>query len=163
MCDGESMGNISAVISDSDIELPDELKAAVVRARRTAFVARFIVLRESKRSRSHRIIEQFDWSDTTTAEELHDKIREVFVTNGDNMEPVDRDLRRALAHSKRSLKHFIEEYNTRSTLNFIDALFDYERSNSLLFGDDEAPKLGGWRLPQDLQRARDKAIDESEE
>jgi len=148
-------------ISESDIS--EELKQAVVRARRTAFMARFIVLRESKRSRSHRIIEQFEWDDQATTEELYERIREVFIKNGDNMEPVDRDLRRAYAHSQRSLKHFIEEYNARSTNNFIDALYDYERSNALLFGEDEHPKLGGWRLPQDLERAKKKSEEISDE
>lgn len=153
------MNNISAVLTDLDVEVTEEVQQAIIRARRTAFISRFIVLRESKRSRSHRVIEDFEWEDLTTAEELHDQIRQVFVANGDNMEPVDRDLRRAMAHSKRSLKHFIDEYNARSTRNFIDALFDYEKSNSLLFGDDEAPKLGGWRLPQDLKRAKEKKDD----
>ena len=44
-----------------------------------------------------------------------------------------------------------------ATMNFIDALYDYERSNTLLFGNDEHPKPGGWRLPQELSRARDAA------
>ncbi len=131
--------------------------AALIRARRTAFVARFIVLRESKRSRSHRLIEQMEWSDHTSAEELAERFREIFRHNGDNMEPVERDIRRALAHASRSLNHFISEYALRSTLNFIDALYDYERSNKLLFGDDEHPKLGGWRLPQDLERMKRRA------
>lgn len=131
-----------------------ETDMALIKARRTAFVARFIVLRESKRSRSHRIIEQLAWDDMTSAEELAERFREIFTSNGDNMEPVERDLRRALAHSSRSLNHFIAEYALRATLNFVDALYDYERSNKLLFGDDEHPKLGGWRLPQDLERSR---------
>lgn len=126
----------------------------LVKARRTAFIARFIVLRESKRSRSHRVIEQMEWREETTAEELAEHIRGIFRDNGDNMEPVERDLRRALAHSNRSLNHFIAEYALRSTLNFIDALYDYERSNKLLFGEDEHPKLGGWRMPQDLERSK---------
>lgn len=130
----------------------DELD--IIQARRTAFVARFIVLRESKRSRSHRIIEQMDWNPDTSAEDLAERFRRVFQENGDNMEPVERDIRRALAHSERSLNHFIAEYSLRATHNFIDALYDYERSNTLLFGDDEHPKLGGWRLPQDLERAK---------
>jgi hypothetical protein len=70
------------------------------------------------------------------------------------MTPVERDLRRALAHSERSLKHFVSEYSARATYNFIDALFDYERSNQLLFGDDEYPKPGGWRLPQELLKTK---------
>jgi hypothetical protein len=136
-------------------QLEEEVdKDALVRARRTAFVARFIVLRESKRS--HRIIETMSWSDDTTAEELMERFREVFRQNGDNMTPVDRDLRRAMAHSSRSLNHFISEYASRATCNFIDALFDYERSNALLFGGEDQPKPGGWRLPKELAKGREK-------
>lgn len=123
---------------------------ALVRARRTAFVARFIVLREAKRTKAHRIIELMGWDDLVTAEELCARFRQVFVDNGDNMQPVDRDLRRALSHASRSLNYFISEYSLRATMNFIDALIDYERSNSLLFGSDEQPKPGGWRLPREL-------------
>lgn len=135
------------------INIP-ESDPGVIRARRTAFVARFIVLRESKRSRAHRRIEELSWDDTVTADELGQIIRNIFVENGDNMGPVDRDLRRALGHSKRSLNFFISEYATRATLNFIDALFDYERSNTLLFGNDEQPKPGGWRLPRELLKQK---------
>lgn len=131
-----------------------EEQVALQRARRTAFVARFIVLREAKRTRAHRTIELMDWTPDATAEELCKAFREVFVSNGDNMGPVDRDLQRALNHSSRSLQHFVREYERRATLSFIDALFDYERSNKLLFGDDEQPKPGGWRLPLELQREK---------
>lgn len=131
-----------------------ETEAARLRARRTAFVARFIVLRESKRSRAHRTIEMLSWQDDTTAESLAGLLRKVFEENGDNMMPIDRDIRRALEHANRCLNSFIPEYNERATVNFIDALFDYERSNSLLFGDDETPKQGGWRLPRDLEKEK---------
>ena len=124
-------------------------------ARRTAFVARFIVLRESKRTRAHRVIEMLNWSETTSAEELAETFRQVFIKNGDNMEPVERDIRRALAHASRSLTYFVREYVARSTLSFIDALFDYERSNALLFGGDEQPKPGGWRLPKELVKLKE--------
>ena len=122
----------------------------IVAARRTAFVARFIVLRESKRTRAHRVIEMMSWEPTTSVEDLAARVRNAFVENGDNMSPVDRDIRRALAHAERSINHFIQEYANRSTLNFIEALIDYEKSNVLLFGDDDYPKTGGWRLPQEL-------------
>lgn len=127
---------------------------AHVQARRTAFVARFIVLRESKRTRAHRAIELMAWTERTTAEELCARFRQVFVDNGDNMQPVDRDLRRALAHANRSLNYFIHEYAQRATRDFIEALQDYERSNSLLFGTEEQPKPGGWRLPMELKKIR---------
>jgi len=128
---------------------------ALIQARRTAFVARFIVLRESRRTRAHRVIEKMSWSAETTAEELAERFRRAFVENGDNMIPVQRDIRRALAHAERSLKHFIEEYVARATESFVDSLCDYERSNKLLFGDEENPKTGGWRLIQELIRERD--------
>jgi len=134
----------------------------LTQARRTAFVARFVVLRESRRTRAHRLIERMAWSAETTAEELAERFRQAYLKNGDNMVPVERDIRRALAHAERSLKHFIEEYTARSTLNFIDALSDYERSNKLLFGDDEHPKTGGWRLISELIRERDSEQDQLE-
>lgn len=155
------MEQVSAISETAAYEqLSLEERSSLNRARRTAFVARFIVLRESKRSRSHRVIEHMEWQDSTSAEELCEMFRKVFVQNGDNMDPVERDLRRALAHANRSINHFISEYDSRATLNFIDALHDYERSNQLLFGDDEHPKLGGWRLPQDLERAKLRTIEQ---
>jgi len=128
---------------------------AMTEARRTAFVARFIVLREARRTRAHRKIEQLSWSRETSAEELAEIFRSAFKDNGDNMVPVNRDIRRALAHADRSINHFIGEYSSRATLNFVDALIDYERSNKLLFGDDEQPKTGGWRWIQELIRERE--------
>lgn len=130
---------------------------ALIKARRTAFIARLIVLREAKRTRAHRVIETLEWEDLTTVEELSEKIRQIFIQNGDNMGPVERDMRRAMAHASRSLNYFISEYATRATTNFIDALFDYERSNSLLFGSDDQPKPGGWRLPKELLKSREAA------
>lgn len=148
--------SVEQVRTNSSVSSIPENDPAVIRARRTAFIARFIVLRESKRSRAHRRIEELSWSDTTSAEELGDIIRKIFIENGDNMGPVDRDLRRALGHSRRSLNFFISEYATRSTNTFIDALFDYERSNTLLFGNEDQPKPGGWRLPKELLKQQAK-------
>lgn len=121
-------------------------------ARRTAFIARFIVLREGKRTKAHRIIEKLTWDEDTTAEELAETIREIFVSNGDNMENIDRDLVRSFAHASRSITFFIKEYLERSTVTFIEALEDYELSNSLLFTGEEQPKPGGWRLPIELKK-----------
>lgn len=137
---------------ESETLTPEQI--ALIRARRTAFVARFIVLRESKRTKAHRIIEMMDWDENTTAEALYQRFRDVFVKNGDNMIPVDRDLRRAFGHASRSLNFFVSEYASRSTVDFIGALFDYERSNKLLFGADEQPKPGGWRLPNELLKQK---------
>ena len=115
---------------------------------RTAFVARFIVLREGRRSRAHRLIEKLTWKPETTAKELAQMIRQAFIDNGDKLQPVDRDLQRALKHAERSAGYFIEEYLTRASNSFEDALIDYEKSNRLLFGDDpkEVPRCGGWKL-----------------
>ena len=116
-------------------------------ALRTAFIARFIVLREGRRSRAHRQIEQLTWPAQATAYDLYTLLRETFVANGDRLQPVDRDLRRALEHSERSVDYFVEQYVDRQTLSFKDALRDYYRSNQLLFGEDgEVPRTGGWRV-----------------
>lgn len=148
-------------IFEIDLANPGEIDRSIIRARRAAFVARFIVLREGKRTRAHRSIEMMEWNDLTTVEELANRFREAFVENGDNMMPVDRDLRRSLAHSYRSLKFFVAEYSRRATLDFISALEDYGRSNELLFGNDEQPRSGGWRLPHELKKLREKKIEES--
>ncbi len=139
----------------TQIELTPEQEASLRRARRTAFVARLIVLRESKRTRAHRVIEMTDWDEDTSAEELCERFRAIFVENGDSMGPVERDLRRAMAHANRSLNHFVREYEQRANLSFIDALFDYERSNQLLFGAEDQPKPGGWRLPKELLKVKE--------
>jgi hypothetical protein len=142
-------------VLETNLSSPAELDKAIIRARRTAFVARFIVLREGKRTKAHRVIEMMEWDDLTTVEELANRFRNAFEENGDNMFPVDRDLRRAVAHSYRSIKFFVSEYSIRATKDFVDALVDYERSNQLLFSDDDAPKPGGWRLPKEIQRLKE--------
>ncbi len=152
------METVSAMFESQTLPVDQESESASIRARRTAFVARFIVLRESKRTRAHRIIELMDWSDDTTPEALAERFRQVFKDNGDNMVPVERDLRRALAHSARSLNYFVREYASRATTSFIDSLFDYERSNTLLFGAEDQPKPGGWRLPRELLKQKEKEI-----
>jgi len=148
----------------------------LTRARRTSFIARFIVLREGKKSKAHREIERMEWRDDTSAEEIAEKFREVFKQHADSKVSYERDLKRALEHANRlypsapddkqsisdpnfCLWHLVEEYNKRATTNFIDSLFDYERSNFLLFGEDEEqPRHGGWRLPQELERCHRKNI-----
>ncbi len=119
-------------------------------ALRTAFIARFIVLREGRRSKAHRVIETLCWRPESSAQDLYVMIREAFQKNGDKLGPVDRDLRRALEHAERSVDHFIGQYCERATLSFRQALLDYIKSNQLLFGDDtagpEIPRAGGWRL-----------------
>jgi hypothetical protein len=147
----------TVVIETNETDLT-ELEKQIVRARRTAFVARFIVLREAKRTRAHRVIELMEWDDLTTVEELAERFRNAFVENGDNMVPVDRDLRRAVAHSHRSLKFFVSEYAVRATRSFIESLYDYERSNELLFGTEDQPKPGGWRLPNELKKLKEQQL-----
>ena len=119
-------------------------------AMRTAFVARFIVLREGRRTKAHRALEQLRWSDSTTIEELYNLVRTAFVENGDKMTPVDRDLRRAMEHARCSAEYFAEQYVTRNILSFEQALADYHKSNLLLFGDEDSfkPRCGGWKIPQ---------------
>ena len=139
--------------------LPEAISLALEEARRTAFVARFIVLREAKRTKAHRVIERMEWERKTTAEELYARFRQAFVDNKDNMGPVDRDMKRAVRHADRDhivVGQFIREYQSRATTSFIDALYDYGRSNSLLFGDEDQPKSGGWRMPNELEKERDK-------
>ena len=136
-----------ANVAESDI--------SIIKARRTAFVARFIVLREGKRTRAHRVIEMMEWGDLTTVEELSARFRQAFIDNGDAMMPVDRDLRRALAHSYRSLKFFVAEYARRATNDFISSLEDYGYSNDLLFTEDDQPRSGGWRLPHELRKLKE--------
>ncbi len=118
-------------------------------ALRTAFVSRFILLRESRRSRAHRLIEAMSWDDSASAEDLYDLFRSAFLQNGDKLEPVDRDLKRALSHAYCSIEHFMGQYVSRSTTTFMDALEDYKKSNKLLFGDDvdKEIKSVGWRVP----------------
>ena len=53
-------------------------------AERTAFVARFIVLREGRRSRAHRQIEQLCWEIETTAEDLYNPVSLGGGTSGNN-------------------------------------------------------------------------------
>ena len=64
----------------------DELTAAI----RTAFVAKFILLREGKRSKAHRDIEKLCWRKSATADELFKLFRDAFKTNGDKLPAVVR-------------------------------------------------------------------------
>lgn len=149
-------------VVELNLSSPGEVDKSIIRARRAAFVARFIVLREGKRTRAHRVIEMMEWEDLATVEDLAHRFRQAFLDNGDNMVPVDRDLRRALAHSYRSLKFFISEYAHRATVDFIGALEDYGRSNELLFGAEEQPRSGGWRLPHELRKLKERETAERE-
>ncbi len=151
---GKGVSSVSSV-SRTEIVCLDDPRMII--ARRTAFVARFIVLRERKRSRAHRMIELMEWDEDTTAEELAHRFREAFVQNGDKLSAVDRDIKRALLHADKSLWHFAEQYCERATTSFVDALKDYDRSNKLLFGDEDAPHSGGWQYPEEIEKAKRKA------
>ena len=141
--------NATAIANLPRQKLAAEIDPALrVTAIRTAFIARFIVLREGRRSKAHRVIEKMTWESQMTARELAKKIRQAFIDNGDKLQPVDRDILRALKHAERSTGYFFEEYINRSTLSFTEALADYERSNKLLFGEcgEDVPRIGGWKL-----------------
>ncbi|MCC6933427.1 MAG: hypothetical protein IT292_09260 [Deltaproteobacteria bacterium] len=135
-------------------EVQPELKNIAIR---TAFVARFIVLREGRRSRAHRLLEKMTWDAASTAQDLARKFRSAFEQNGDNLKPVDRDIERSLKHAERSAGYFIEEYISRATESFVDAIKDYHRSNQLLFGEEPeaVPRKGGWRLNEVLGKEED--------
>ena len=111
--------------SEHSIRLPRESLLADADAKRsavrTAFVARFIVLREGRRTRAHRAIEQMSWTSKTTAEELASRFRQAFVDNGDKLGPVDRDIKRAMEHAESSVHFFIAQYLERETLSFLEA------------------------------------------
>ena len=61
-------------VLETKLSSPQELDRAIIRARRTAFVARFIVLREGKRTKAHRVIEMMEWDELTTVEELSSRL-----------------------------------------------------------------------------------------
>ena len=117
-------------------------------ALRTAFVARFVVLREGRRSKAHRMIEEMVWTEEATAEDVANMFRHAFIANGDKIQPVEKDLKKALDHAERSIEYFMTQYLERATSSFQEALEDYQKSNDLLFGEDEAeiPKSGGWQV-----------------
>ena len=102
------------------------------------------------------MIEELSWDELSTAEDLYKLFRQAFVSNGDKLQPVDRDLNRALEHAEYSADYFSEQYTERACLSFREALEDYERSNRLLFGEDpeEPPRSGGWRLSSDTTNGR---------
>lgn len=129
--------------------MEDNLK--LIQARRTAFVARFIVLRELRRAKAHRTIEVMEWEAHTTAEELYEKFYKAFQESKDNLSQAKSDLKKAMEHVQNSFYHFVNEYSQRATLNFVAALQDFDYSNKLLFGDD-LPKNVAWRNPQEIQK-----------
>jgi len=126
---------------------------------RTAFVARFIVLREGRRSRAHRLIEKMEWESSASAETLKEMFLDAFEKNGDELENVERDLDRAFVHASCSVDHFLEHYIERATVNFQGALDDYRRSNVLLFGESKQKRVGGsgWRLPRNIKPSHQKS------
>jgi hypothetical protein len=125
----------------------DVLPLQRIVALRTAFLARFIILREGRRTRAHRTIENMTWRSDTTAEDLCERFRNAFIQNGDKMGSVDRDLDRAMSHAERSVDFFADQYLSRACLSFAEALADYRKSNELLFAEEgeDKPREGGWK------------------
>ena len=128
-------------------------KEQTVSAIRTAFVAKFILLRESKRSKAHRAIEKLSWHKDASAKDLYHQFRAEFVKNGDKLITVEKDLDRALMHAEGSANYFLSQYLSRECLSFKQALLDYERSNELLFGSVVYPnnKRKGWKLSTEIK------------
>ena len=116
-------------------------------------MAKFILLRENKRSRAHRSIEKLSWLESATARDLYNQIRAEFIRNGDKLLTVDKDLDRALMHAEGSANYVLSQYLSRECLNFKQALLDYERSNELLFGSSQCPnnKRKGWKLSTEIK------------
>ena len=122
---------------------PEELRIA----KRTAFVARFIVLREGRRTKAHRMIEEMTWSQDSDAETLANMFKAAFLMNGDKAKRFEKDLKKALDHAEYSSRYHVSHYLERACLTFSDAIADYHRTNSLLFEEDspDRPKSGGWK------------------
>ena len=123
-------------------------------ALRTAFVSRFIVLREEKKSRAHRAIEKLEWSKEETASGLFTRFKEIFDSCKDDETHAERDLVKALEHAERSVDHFMEQYLGRATQSFADALRDHKRSNELLFGSGVSYVSSpiGWKVPKPKEK-----------
>ncbi|MBL7662865.1 hypothetical protein JNK13_08960 [bacterium] len=118
-------------------------------ALRTAFVARFIILRENRKSKVNKAIEDLSWSLDATVDEIYRVIRKTLTEAGDRTQIVDRDLKRAKAYSERTVDYFIDQYLSRATTSFRDALADYQRSSELLGRDESIQKRSqrsGWRI-----------------
>lgn len=114
-------------------------------AMRTAFVSRFIVLRAQRRSRANRRLVQLTWTTTETAESLKEQFREILITHGEYKRKADRDLDNAYSFAVRSSELFCVSYFQRATTSFKDALYDFFRSNAMLFGEDSHKKCyTGW-------------------
>lgn len=118
-------------------------KLALIRARRTAFVSKLIILRENKISRAHSILERLHWDDTTTYWELYKVFYRVLRLFE---KPVNfkRDLDQAREHAKNLSPTFVREYANRSGQSFLEALIDYEKSIYILFGAEYLRTLVGW-------------------
>lgn len=118
-------------------------KLALIRARRTAFVSKFIILRENKISRSHAILERLHWDDTTTYYDLYRAFYKI-LRAFDKPLCFKKDLDKAKEHAKTLSPTFVREYANRSGQSFLEALIDYEKSVYILFGADHLRTLLGW-------------------
>lgn len=138
------------IILDKSENKPKHTEDELRIAKRTAFVARFIVLREGRRTKAHRMIEEMTWSEDSDAEALANMFRAAFLMNGDKVKRFEKDLKKALDHAEYSSRYHVDHYIERACLSFREAIEDYHRTNSLLFEEDspDKPKSGGWQAIQ---------------
>ncbi|MCS6892954.1 MAG: hypothetical protein NZO16_00045 [Deltaproteobacteria bacterium] len=123
----------------------------ILRARRTAFVSKFIILRENKVSRAHEIIEKLAWDDTDSHYTLAKAFEKIFNFFGEDKSYM-KDIEKALLSAKSLSAAFIKEYATRSGKCFLEALLDHERSIFILFGSEYLRLLLGWTPASFLAR-----------
>lgn len=106
-------------------------------ALRNAFIARFIVLTNRRRSRANGLLKKLTWTEEVTAEQLAEIIKGIFVSANDFNETIEKDIAKSIEHANYSAIFFTEYYHQRSILSIKEAVEDYKRSNELLFGDRE--------------------------
>lgn len=126
-------------------------KEAIIRAKRTAFVSKFIILREKKISQAHSIIERLLWNQKTDYQTLARVFKRIFKFFNDER-TYESDIKKASEYAKNLPTYFIKEYDTRSGTSFLQALLDYEKSVFILFGSDYLKNLLGWAPPSSLAR-----------
>ncbi|MCS6960896.1 MAG: hypothetical protein NZT61_00120 [Deltaproteobacteria bacterium] len=124
-------------------KLIDVPKEVIIRAQRTAFVSKFIILRETKISPAHTVIEMLTWEDKTTYLELANAFEKIFKVTGRDKTYL-KDIKKAIEHAKNLSIAFVNEYARRSGLSFLESLIDYEKSIFILFGPNYLSSIIGW-------------------
>lgn len=119
-----------------------------VASTRAAFLSKFILLRENKKSKAHREIEKEFWGPEETAQDLYAKFLCIFEKYKDNK--AKEDLKASLKYAKTLIDYFVNQYSTRITLNFGDALRDYKRTHDLL--EENCLKPMGWKIPRNKSK-----------